>query len=1080
MKFFLITLLITFYSISNAQFSIPENNYRTKENKHYWKNRPPYPGYWQQDVHYEIDAYINDTTDVIQANYYKLTYWNNSPYALKELYFHLYQNAFQPGSYYEDLNKHNKVPVKFGKYEKEGLGTQIENLRVNGQEVKTFLDNTVLRVSLNEPLRSGDSLVVTCKFKTYFDMGTMRRRMSMFKVSDYKHYNGVHWYPTICVYDRKFTWHTDQHLDKEFYNNFGTFDIRLTFPQEYVVEATGVLQNKEEAMPDSLRKKLDISNFKKKPEDGKISVITPREFGKLKTWQYHAENVHNFAFTADPTYRIGEYIWNGVRCIALAQEPNAPGWQASAWFTAQVIRVYSTDFGMYDWPKIIVADAKDGMEYPMITLDGGTYPSHQGLLAHEVGHMWFYGMVGNNETYRAFLDEGFTQFLTVWSMDRIVGEKRARSLGKKRFDKHLDSADTRYESLYYPYINSVATGNDEQLNTQSAGFHGAIRHGGNYGLVYYKTGVMLYNLRYVLGDTTFLNAMKYYVKKWKFCHPYPEDFRNAITEYTQTDLNWFFDEWLETTKFIDYSVTDIKELKSTNDSVHQVEITFKRKGRMEMPLDFTVRTDKGNNYKYLIPNKWYVKPDTGKTILKKWYGWDLLQPTYKAKITLRKNEKVEFVEIDPPHYLADIDLTNNKKGAGGINTFEFEHHVPTIPSWSKKRNYWRPDIWYNQYDGFQIGPHFEGKYLNKHSYSLTAWGNTRLLQHRIGDESKKGNQWVAFNFQNEFSLNKVWQYTRTTQQLYYNAGIWKADLYLEKIFRKQDIKNARYSRIFIRSKYLINDKSFRGYLMFPKEWGPTTNPQNRSYINGFLELGYSKYYNYKSGNGNFTITGRIPSLGSDYNYGFVNLNSINNINYKKFEIKSRVFGQIGLGDFPYESALYLAGANPEALIDNRFTYARAFFPTSWLGYGVSPNHFQYGGGLNLRGYAGYVAPEQVSHNGKDTVYFSYFGKSGASYNLEIDFDKYIKIKGKGILKNLKFDTYVFGDAGVISYKTQSNSRFGKVRMDAGLGTALTIKFSPYDVKPLVFRFDMPLFLNTPPPTQDYFKFRYLLTVNRAF
>ena len=111
----------------------------------------------------------------------------------------------------------------------------------------------------------------------------------------------------------------------------------------------------------------------------------------MKTWQYHAENVHNFAFTADPTYRIGEVLWKGVRCIALAQEPNAWGWQQSAYFTAQVIRIYSEDFGMYDWPKIIVADAKDGMEYPMITLDGGTYPRHQSLLAHEVGHMWFYG-----------------------------------------------------------------------------------------------------------------------------------------------------------------------------------------------------------------------------------------------------------------------------------------------------------------------------------------------------------------------------------------------------------------------------------------------------------------------------------------------------------------------------------------------------------------------------------------------------------------------------------------------------------------------------------------------------------------
>lgn len=116
-------------------------------------------------------------------------------------------------------------------------------------------------------------------------------------------------------------------------------------------------------------------------------------------------------------------MWNGIRVVAIAQEPNAAGWQLSAYFTANVIKVYSQDFGMYAWPKIVVADAKDGMEYSMLTLDNGTYPQHQNLLAHEVGHMWFYGMVGTNETYRAMMDEGFTQFLTVWAMDKIVGEK---------------------------------------------------------------------------------------------------------------------------------------------------------------------------------------------------------------------------------------------------------------------------------------------------------------------------------------------------------------------------------------------------------------------------------------------------------------------------------------------------------------------------------------------------------------------------------------------------------------------------------------------------------------------------------
>ena len=742
-----------------------------------------------------------------------------------------------------------------------------------------------------------------------------------------------------------------------------------------------------------------------------------------------------------------------------------------------------------DWPKIIVADAKDGMEYPMLTLDGGTYPSHQGLLAHEVGHMWFYGMLGSNETYRAFLDEGFTQFLTVWSMDKLLGEKRARTTGKKFIDKQLDSSWTRYERLYNPYINHVATGFDDPLNTHSAGFHGAIRHGGNYGLVYYKAGTMLYNLRYVLGDTLFLNAMKHYVQKWKFAHPYPEDFRDAITEYTQTDLNWFFDQWLETTKYIDYAVEkithvgqkDIPTSPTDYQKKNEYKIQFSRKGRMTMPLDFTVKTDKGNSYKYIIPNTWFEKKDTGVTVLNKWYGWDLLQPIYKAKVFINSDEKIESVEIDPKHYLTDVDLTNNKKGEGGIRTWQLDRRVPNAPSWTRQRNFYRPDIWHNHFDGIQIGPHIEGEYLNKYSYSATAWYNTRLGQYREPGESKTGNQSFAFNITNENSTNKFWNQSKIYEQAYYNAGIWKGEIGIDKTFRKQDLKNPIHSRVFIKTKYLINDLSFRNYLIHADQWGPAeANETDRNYINGNIDLGYFKNYTYNKGAGNFTLTLRTPSIGSDYNYGYFNLNSINGFTLNKFEIRSRVFGQIGLGDMPFESSLYLAGANPEAMLDNKFTLARAFFPAGWGDYNINTNHFQYGGGLNLRGYAGYLAAETRNIDGLDTLYFAYFGKSGASVNLEVDFDKFIKIPARGITKNLKMDTYLFADAGVISFNEKNKMSLGKFRVDAGIGTALTIKFSPYDIKPLTIRFDMPLFLNSPPAVSDYLAFRYVLSVNRAF
>ncbi len=1069
---FICLLLVTFYLPSFAQYPTPPNNFRSPNNPHYWKNKRPSESYWQQDVHYEIKASINDSTDIVDGNYYKLTYWNNSPFELNELYFHLIQNAFQPGSYYDDLNKANDVKVTFGKYEKQKLGTTVENLKVNGEDVQTILDNTILRVNLNAPLKPGDSVVVTMNFKSYFDSGSMRRRMKVYESWGYKHYDGVQWYPAIAVFDHKFGWETEQHLDKEFYGDFGAFDVELTFPQEYVTEATGVLVNRKEALPDELRDKLDMANFKTKPFNEAPSVITPKEKGKTKTWQYHAENVHNFAFTSDPTYRIDEVEWNGIRAVAIAQEPHASKWTESALFTALVIKIYSRDFGMYDWPKIVVADAKDGMEYPMLTLDGGTYPQHQSLLAHEVGHMWFYGMLGSNETYRAMMDEGFTQFLNVWSLDRIVGEKRQRLSKSKYIMKHLDSSDTRYENLYYPYINHVAEGYDEPLNTHSSGFNGAIRHGGNYGLVYYKTGTMLYNLRYVLGDDLFLKAMKHYVEKWKFAHPYPEDFREAIIEYTHADLNWFFDEWIETTKNIDYSIEKVKKKKEG-----AYEIVFHRKGRMQMPIDFTVTTKDGKKYNYHIPNTWFAKT-TDATILPKWYGWDLLEPTYAATISLPA--EIKTVEIDPSHYLADVDLTNNKWGHGGIRTLELENEVHNLTSWTQQKNFWRPDLWYNSYDGVQAGLHAKGSYFGKSSYKATVWYNTRLGQWNTypSDVAKK-NQPLAFDLSTTHSLVKVWKGLEATESAYYNAGIWKFTAGFEKTFRKQDQRNPKYSKIFLNAKYLINDLSYKQYLLYPNQWGKAGD--SAKFVNASLNFGYFKNYTYTNGGGEFTISGRVPFVGSSYNYSYINLNSINKINVSKLEIKSRVFAQYGLGNFALESALYLAGANPEQNIENRITRARGIVPNNWTGYGGAINHFQYGGGLNLRGYAGYLAPTLTKVNGQEVVNYAYYGNSGAAYNLEVDFDKFVKIPAKGVTKNLKLDTYLFSDLGVLSYTTSnSQTALGTFRMDAGAGTALTIKFGSLDMKPVTLRFDMPLFLNAPPANSDYMKFRWVFGINRAF
>ena len=563
----IIALLISEFALAQIYDPLHSpNSYRNANNPEYWKNRKPFEGYWQQDVHYTIQAALNEQTNIITGKEF-LTYWNNSPDSLSYVYFHLYQNAFQPGSYYDNLLKENGYATRYGRYEAQKKGTEITTIKINGQEVKTELDNTILKVYLPEILKSGAKAAFEIEFKTYFDTGSSRRRMKTFRVGHgYKHFDGVHWYPRISVYDRKFGWDTDQHLDKEFYGDFGTYDIELTLASNYVVEATGYLQNRAEVLPDDLRKKLDLKNFIHRQPGDTITIITPYNPKESKIWIYHAENVHDFAFTADPTYRIDEKYWGDIQCVAMVREQNAPKWINAAEYTAKIIKTYSQSFGQYIYPKMVVADADDGMEYPMLTLDAGQDPGYRSLLAHEVGHNWFFGMVGNNETYRAALDEGFTQFLDSWAYKAIEGDTVYHLPSKSAyFRKFRKETLIRNSRVFDNYILYAAQRDDRALNTHSSDFDGgSIRHDGGYGQVYYKTASMLYNLQYVLGDSLFLSAMQHYFNQWKTCHPYFEDFRNSIIQYTHTDLNWFFDEWLETTKVIDYSFAGIKKGKKKN------------------------------------------------------------------------------------------------------------------------------------------------------------------------------------------------------------------------------------------------------------------------------------------------------------------------------------------------------------------------------------------------------------------------------------------------------------------------------------------------------------------------------------
>lgn len=1006
--------------------------------------------YWQQKVHYQIQAQLDDQKDALFGNY-QLKYYNQSPYVLQEIYFHLNENAFQPKSYYHQLLLGNKTPVIFGKNEKDGLGMIVKNVLVNGEAAATELDNTILKIELNEALSAGDSVTINLQFETYFgEGGSLRRRMKMFKNHGFKHYNGTHWYPVACVYDRN-GWDLSQHLDKEFYANFGTFEVEITAPNDYILGGTGILKNESEVLPDTLKRKLDLNNFAKKAYNSPPSIPIIREEGKTKTWKFKAEKVHNFAFVAAPTYRIKRVKSKlGIIVEALIQESNAPKNQETAELTAYIIDFYSEKFGKYEYPKFTVADAQDGTEYGMMAIITGIYPYNVSLIAHETAHQWFYGMLANNETYRAFLDEGFADLMTTEFQNLIYGEENKRVSQNKVIDRAYDLVSNTFSQLYYGYLQTVNNGYDMPLNTHSSDFRNAIRQGGGYNLVYQKGGVMLSNLHYVLGNDLFYKALRNYVQEWKFAHPYPEDLRQSFIHYTKTDLNWFFDQWLETTKKIDYKIQKVKHLGN-----FKYEIYFRRIGEQQMPLEFQVTDKSGQTDNFYIPNtSFQKKPEKPTTILPKWYGWGKkLNPIYKATVEL--DDKIKKIEIDPTERLADIDRSDNVWHKG-FPPILFDVPIKNAAFWRSYKHFWRPAIWYNSYDGFQFGVNFRGEYFaNQKTYNFAFWYNSGLANQTLGENLGKTHQKIAFSFENRGKFIKNLENYYESSKISYLAGLYKHEFALERTFRPQDEQNPNAWILKIEQKTMYRFDN--NYLNFRELWA---NEQANASINISLRKTYKQ--------GEWRFYNRLPAWAS-VNYSYISTEWLHNSFSRFFNFRTRFFARHTFGNAPLESALYWASANPEQQFDNRFTQAENFYSKPFNS--LTDNHLHSSGGLNLRGFSRMVSSLDSANFANSPL------RSGASVNLEMDLDKIAKMKFK--IKDLQIDnsTYLFVDAG---FGLNQANKVLPFRANAGIGTAINFRFNELTIKPLTIRFDVPFWVNTSQIDGKEFAFRWLLGFERRF
>ncbi len=575
--------------------------------------------YWQQKVDYTMDIDMDVKTYQYKGKQ-KLVYTNNSPDELTHVYYHLYFNAFQPNSQM-DIRSRNindpdgRVQDRISKLTPEEIGfIKVKSLKQNGKKLKYETVGTILEVALNSPIKSGESVT--------FDMIYDAQVPKQIRRSGRNNKEGValsmaQWYPKMAEYDFE-GWHTPPYIAREFHGVWGNFDVTLHIDKEYVVGGSGNLQNPQEVGHGYEDKSKKLKKQK----------------GKKLTWHFKAPNVHDFTWAADPEYNHDILkMENGIDLHfyykKTMDEKYLKNWKDLQPKTAELMKYFSKNIGQYPYKQYSVIQGGDGgMEYAMCTLITGqrSFGSLFGVTNHELAHTWFQFLLASNESKHPWMDEGFTTYIANKAGNEIMNRGR----------KNPNSGS------YGGYGRVVNAGVEESLSTHADRYD----LNGAYGVGSYSKGaIFLAQLEYVIGPENVAKGLKKYFDDFSFKHPTPNDIKRSMEKVSGIHLDWYLNEWTQTTHTIDYGV------KSIEDKL----VTLERVGKMPMPMDVEVTYVDGTKELFNIPLRMMrgQKP-TKATMLE---DWTWAHPTY----TFKTPKSVRSVKIDPSGLMADINQENNQK-----------------------------------------------------------------------------------------------------------------------------------------------------------------------------------------------------------------------------------------------------------------------------------------------------------------------------------------------------------------------------------------------------------------------------------
>ena len=579
--------------------------------------------YWQQSVNYKMEVDI-DVKTFKYSGRQDLLYTNNSPDSLKKVFYHLYFNAFQPGSEMSvrvktGKDKNTRFDIDIDSLRPDEIGyLKVFNLKQDGVTLKNELSETILEVLLSDPLGPGESTRLTLNFEGQVPKLVRRAgRNSAEGVA----LSMAQWYPKIAEYDYE-GWNAEPYLGREFHGVWGDFDVTLTIDKKYIVAASGYLQN-----PDNVGHGYSDSKGKAKK-------------GKLK-WHFVAPKVHDFTWSADPDYIHDTFKGPNDVMLHFFYKDNAQyndNWKNLQPKTAELMRFYNQTIGEYPYKQYTVAQGGDGgMEYAMLTLITGNrnFDSLVGVTAHELAHSWFQHVLATNEMKYEWMDEGFTTYISTLAEDEVLNKNNFFPL----------------ERSYNNYLYLALSGKEEPQQTNANRYEYNLA----YELSAYSKGaVFLGQLGYVIGADKLAKTLKEYYRLHKFQHPLPNDFRRIAERVSGIQLKWYLTDWTQTIKTIDYGI------KSVEGDETKTIIKIERIGSMPMPLEILVNfKDKPSEVHYIaIPLMRGEKQNPYKTKWTVHKDWPWAHTEYELIIDHPKS-KIKDIFIDPSYYMADTNRDNN-------------------------------------------------------------------------------------------------------------------------------------------------------------------------------------------------------------------------------------------------------------------------------------------------------------------------------------------------------------------------------------------------------------------------------------